>query len=145
MKMGIEALRKKLFGEAGESISEVLIAMLVIELALIMTVSMIVTAGRIMTKSEKIFDKYYSQRNAMETNKAQSDTETVAGKKSAGAAAPIKPEGGSTVTVKRIDEYSGEKTITVKVDVYKTGESDSNLLERYEYPKSTTTTTPPTP
>ena len=67
-------IKKKIDSERGESIAEVLIAMLIIELALIMVVSMIMSSGKMITNSEKGFDAYYLGKNAIETRTEQLKT-----------------------------------------------------------------------
>ena len=133
MRTWIKKLRQKFASTRGESISEVLIAMLIIELALLMVVSMIMSAGRMITKSEKTYDILYSRRNAMETNQAQTEESTsVSGRKSAAAPAPT--SGSARVTVKNADG-SGSSTIanvTTYTVNYQGSETTIGSFVRYE-------------
>ena len=74
MKALCRRIKRKLISRLGESIAEVLIAMLIIELALLMAVSMIASAGKMITKSEKAFEMYYAERNAFEIGHSTDDT-----------------------------------------------------------------------
>ncbi len=60
MKKLRASLSKKLKGNAGESIAEVLIALLITALALTMLASVITTAAKTITKSKKQMDAYYT-------------------------------------------------------------------------------------
>ncbi len=60
MKKLRASLSKKLKGKAGESIAEVLIALLIAALALTMLASVITTAARTITKSKEQMDAYYT-------------------------------------------------------------------------------------
>lgn len=56
---------KKLRSNKGESMAEVLVAALIIELALIAAASMIISAGNIIKKSKIKYDAYYATKNAI--------------------------------------------------------------------------------
>lgn len=58
----------KLRSNRGESISEVLVASLVIALALIMLVTMTMSAFRLTRKAEDAFNDYYDSENNAETS-----------------------------------------------------------------------------
>lgn len=51
---------EKLKGQAGESISEVLIALLISSFALVMLAGMISASSQIITKSNSIIERYYA-------------------------------------------------------------------------------------
>lgn len=59
-------IRNKLHSSSGESISEVLVAMLVIALGIVMLVSMISASGNIIRRSEQAYADYIKRFNAME-------------------------------------------------------------------------------
>lgn len=59
-------IQAKLRSSSGESISEVLVAMLVIALGIVMLVSMISASGNMIRRSEKVYADYMEQFNAME-------------------------------------------------------------------------------
>ena len=73
-KSVIHELKRIIHADAGESIAEVLVAMLVIEMALVMVVSMIVSAGRMISKSKVNYARYYNERNTMELRTQETGT-----------------------------------------------------------------------
>ena len=135
MKTIFSNVRAKLDTDRGESIAEVLIAMLVIELALLMVVSMIMSAGKIIKNSEKGFNAYYAEKNAMETNSTQAVTENGT---TLVTYAPTTTPG--TVVVQYNDETIGSSA-SASVRVRKTS---NGTLELYEpVPVTPVPTTPP--
>ncbi|HCE73717.1 MAG TPA: hypothetical protein DEP67_04440 [Lachnospiraceae bacterium] len=66
-KMGRKAIRK-LKSKNGESIGEVLAAMVIISLAAILLASMIAASMRIITRSVEGYDLYVAQVNALNTD-----------------------------------------------------------------------------
>ena len=56
---------RKLQSKAGDSIAEVLIALLISSLALVMLASMISSSANMITKSKSNMDDYYSKMNAL--------------------------------------------------------------------------------
>ena len=66
-KMGRKAIRK-LKSKDGESIGEVLAAMVIISLAAILLASMIAASMRIITRSVEGYDLYVAQVNALNTD-----------------------------------------------------------------------------
>jgi len=65
----------KLKSQSGESISEVLIASLVVSLAFVMVLSLIMASQKLIQKTDARITDYYNQRNKFETN-ADSNTNT---------------------------------------------------------------------
>ena len=61
MKKLKSSLSKKLKGNAGESLAEVLIALLIAALALTMLASVITTAARTITRNKQQMDAYYAE------------------------------------------------------------------------------------
>lgn len=59
----------KLKSNSGESISEVLIASLVVSLAFIMVLSMIMASQKIIKKTDNRMEDYYDNRNSFEEGK----------------------------------------------------------------------------
>ncbi len=74
MKKLKSSLSKKLKGTAGESIAEVLIALLIAALALTMLASVISTAARTITRSKQQMDAYYAANEWLSAH-ASSDTD----------------------------------------------------------------------
>ena len=66
-----KAVMRKLKSNSGESISEVLIASLVVSLAFVMVVSMVTSSQKIIKKTDDAMDNYYEQRNAYEKGTAE--------------------------------------------------------------------------
>ena len=93
---------KKLKSQAGESISEVLIALLISSLALVMLASMISATNNIVSKSKSTMEDYYACNEDLErlkkTEEKTTETESVA--------ITIKPTGTDT-------SIEIEKTVTV--------------------------------
>lgn len=67
---------KKLKSQSGESISEVLIASLVVSLAFIMVLSLIMASQKIIKKTDDMMEQYYSDRNAYEEQTVSSSATT---------------------------------------------------------------------
>lgn len=72
---GQTKLRQKIYNKIwmddhGETITETLVSVLVAAMAMIIFASMITASQRIITKSEKIMDAYYSGISAMEESAA---------------------------------------------------------------------------
>ncbi len=63
-------LLSKLKSTAGESIAEVLIALLIAALALTMLASVISTSAKIITNSKTAMNAYYEKRNALDAGTA---------------------------------------------------------------------------
>ena len=109
-------IRKKLKSQAGESIGEVLIALLISSLALVMLASMISATNNMVKNSDTAMKDYYACCNDLEKfTKTQTNV--------------IKSTGGITIT------GSGLKTDSISVDVYKNNSLGDKV---YAYTKSTT-------
>lgn len=63
----MKKIAKKLRSQAGESIAETLVAVLVIAVALTMLAAMITATANMVKKSEKKMDEYYTANTALET------------------------------------------------------------------------------
>lgn len=64
---GEQRLMRKLKSENGESIGEVLVAMLVVSLGSILFASMVTASQRLVTRSNKAYQSYVTSRNQMES------------------------------------------------------------------------------
>ena len=100
----------KLRSLKGESISEVLVALLISSLALVMLAAMIATSSRLILNSKEKLNKYYAQNDALSVQAA--------------------PEQGQTGAVGKVTLQSGANTITLtdgetQVYLYSNGESGS--------------------
>ena len=63
----MKKVMKKLYGNAGESLAETLIAVLLIAVALTMLASMISATSSLIKKSEDTMDRYYTESEKLET------------------------------------------------------------------------------
>ena len=59
------SLKRKIRSRKGDSIAEVLIALLISSLALVMLASMISSSGRMITTSQSVMEKYYAASSVM--------------------------------------------------------------------------------
>lgn len=130
-KMGRKAIRK-LKSKNGESIGEVLAAMVIISLAAILLASMIAASMRIITRSVKGYDLYVAQVNALNTDGKE---------KSAGNNRTYQDDElgyqteNSNITVTGTIESSGgneEVRLTVPVTIYEIRKSSRTELWRYQ-------------
>ena len=95
MEIKIQNTIKKLKSKTGETIAEVLIALLISSLALVMLAGMISATQSTIAKSKNKLEEYYQKNEELETYTGQSKRETI---KISGTAA------GVTITVE-VDEY----------------------------------------
>ena len=65
---------KKIKSQSGESISEVLVASLIVSLAFIMVLSLIMASQKIIQKTDDMMKNYYKDRNDFEAGLAISST-----------------------------------------------------------------------
>ncbi len=88
----------KLKAQAGESIAEVLIALLIAALALTMLASVISTSARIINKSKSKMAAYYDANDGLAKQQGTSDTFDILIKKTTGTAEPYtSPETAPTI------------------------------------------------
>lgn len=73
----MKKIAKKLCSQAGESIAETLIAVLVIAVALTMLAAMITATANMVKTSEKTMDEYYTENAALETLSGGTETTVV--------------------------------------------------------------------
>ena len=73
----MKKIAKKLRSQAGESIAETLIAVLVIAVALTMLAAMITATANMVKTSEKTMDEYYTENAALETLSGGTETTIV--------------------------------------------------------------------
>ena len=65
MKKLLQDTQRKLRGRAGDSIAEVLVALLISAVALVMLASMISASSRIIQRSRNSLEAYYDQNNVL--------------------------------------------------------------------------------
>ncbi len=113
MKRLAERIRKKLKGNAGESLAEVLIALLIAALALTMLASVITSTSRMLTRSKEKMQKY-DQANAAVAgmNGAETSTTTFSLNEGAVVLDPTR----TTVTYYVNAEASGTEVVSYKLD-----------------------------
>lgn len=130
MKKMIQKLKSK----NGESIGEVLAAMVIISLAAIMLASMIAASMRIITRSVKGYDLYVAQVNALNTEgrvKSAGEKTYTYNDDELG----YETETGKNVTVKGTigsGEESTQVNLNVPVTIYEIRKSGSTELWRYQ-------------
>ena len=103
---------QKLKNNHGESISEVLIAGLVVALAFVMVASLISASSRMIQKTDDAMSTYYSDINAFESGTASTGTGklTVTSNGEADDATKVLTQSAIDVTVKYEDVGSGTST-----------------------------------
>jgi Tfp pilus assembly protein PilV len=102
----MKQMMRKLNSSAGESIAEVLAAMLVIALGIVMLVSMVTSSSNMIRKSENSYAEYMDQYNALEVQASPS------------ASSDPKPE-TADITMKNT---SGSDSYTGSITVWKAGQ-----------------------
>lgn len=77
MKKFVTAAAHRLRGKGGESIAEVLIAVLISAVAMVMLASMIITAGKLVSDSRTKLTAYYAQNEALTKRESGSSATAV--------------------------------------------------------------------
>ena len=85
----LKKARQKLARQTGESITEVLVAVLISSLALVILAGMIRSSGSMVSRSQETMDRYIQQENNLATRTGASVAGTVTVKNSAGAAVKL--------------------------------------------------------
>ena len=118
-------LSSKLKSTAGESIAEVLIALLIAALALTMLASVISTSARIITSSKAAMNAYYQKRNGLDAGTSTSGTpltlqitkklrsDSAPGERSIG----VKLKQDQESTIISVNPYSISDAVTVNTPV----------------------------
>ena len=109
-------LSSKLKSRAGESIAEVLIALLIAALALTMLASVITTSARIITNSKIAMNAYYQKRNGLDAGTSASGTLTLQITKTGDSSGAVILKEGQAANFTVIS-YSISDTITVNTPV----------------------------
>lgn len=125
-------LSKKLKGNAGESLAEVLIALLIAALALTMLASVISSAARMITQSKDTMAKYYMANDALTTHKTNAESATVID--SGELKLTIKQKVGDNYTAANLISSTENKSLPVQyfvnkvLDVKKADGSTTNVV-----------------
>ena len=130
-KMGRKAIRK-LKSKDGESIGEVLAAMVIISLAAILLASMIAASMRIITRSVEGYDLYVAQVNALNTD---GEVLQASEKKYTVQELGYQTEKIRNITVTGTIKSSGgneDVSLTVPVTIYEIRKSGRTELWRYQ-------------
>lgn len=131
-KMGRKAIRK-LKSKNGESIGEVLAAMVIISLAAILLASMIAASMRIITRSVEGYDLYVAQVNALNTD---GEVKSAGNKrKYQDDELGYQTEKNRNITVTGTIKSSGRSeqvSLTVPVTIYEIRKSGRTELWRYQ-------------
>lgn len=123
----LRAASAKLASRKGESLSETLVAMLVVALGSILLVTMVIAARNIIQKSEEAYDTFIAQHNALEGRK------NAEAKESGTVTAEVETSDDVTVSLKDTSEtgttlLNGE-TLSESVTMYTTDGSDGFLYD----------------
>jgi len=124
---------QKLNSKNGESIGEVLSAMVIISLAAIMLASMIAASMRIITRSVKGYDLYVAQVNALNTEGTVKSAET--GKTYPDDELGYETEAGKYVTVAGTIGSGGQSAqirLRIPVTIYEIRKGGSTELWLYQ-------------
>jgi len=108
----IKRIGKKLNTNAGESLAEVLVALLIAALALVMLASMITSSASIIQNSRKNIEAYYAANNALESKSGGAYTTG-----SVSTSVPLAYGSGITVNVsyyKNADVPGGKQVVSFK-------------------------------
>lgn len=107
-------VKKKLFSQAGETIAETLIALLVSALALVMLAGAIGTAARIISQSETKMQQYYQANNTLASpgtgEEGKKGTATIGFTKSGGSIKLVDTDSFSVKYTKN-DEISSKPVV----------------------------------
>lgn len=95
---------KKLKSCSGESISEVLVASLVVSLAFVMVLSLIMASQKIINKTDAMIKDYYTQRNLFEAREVDSSTGVITISNPAGQGSRMTGDINVTVQSKDIND-----------------------------------------
>ncbi len=110
----MKKLLKKLKSAKGESLAEMLVALLFVALALIMMATMINSASRITMQSRQATRDFYDGLNKLDSSAFASDTEPTAS---------FKDSSGNAVSIGPGADF--------KVTVYGNGETGNDAIYRY--------------
>ena len=128
MKRLCSAVRHKLAGSRGESITEVLVAVLISSVALVMLASMIATSARLIQRSKNYLggeDGYYARNNVLSAQTGTALTgRAVMTENVEGVEKPLK------LTEDWISETSG--TVYMKIDCYVNASADTDAVLSYK-------------
>ena len=107
---------KKLRSKAGETIAEVLIALLISSLALVLLAQMISAATNMILSSEKTMKEYYKQNNVLAEQNTENKDSTATVTMTLGGL--TFPPTGSTETI-QVELYKNDKIGKIDVIAYK--------------------------
>ena len=114
---------EKLRSNRGDSIAEVLVALLISAVALVMLASMIASSSRLILRSRESMEKYDAANNVLASmpDTVPSDVKTVTQSsnvqlnvKNAGSPVRLKTASGDLVTVYQHEGYTGESVVAYK-------------------------------
>ena len=109
-------LSSKLKSTAGESIAEVLIALLIAALALTMLASVITTSARIITSSKAAMNEYYQERNGLDAGTSASGSLTLQIIKTGDSSGTVILKEGQSASF-TVNSYSISDAVTVNTPV----------------------------
>ena len=116
MKKPRGRLSSKLKSKAGESIAEVLIALLIAALALTMLASVITTSARIITSSKAAMNAYYQERNGLDAGTSASGSLTLQIIKTGDSSGTVILKEGQSANF-TVESYTIGDTVTMNIPV----------------------------
>jgi len=119
MKSSAKRIYGKLNDSRGDSIAEVLVALLIAAVALVMLASMIASSSSMIIRSRGYMTDYYDQNNDLIDNAANQHDGTVTVKASDGTSPYGITENGETLNVKYTvnDSYKGGRIVSYRGEV----------------------------
>lgn len=119
----------KIKSKKGESLSETLVAMLVVALGSILLVTMVIAARNIIQKSEDAYNHFIAQHNALESRDTSVEGASVTVNESAAASLSNMDNSGDLYRLLDADAVPTEN-----IKLYSaTGDSDNNAGEAFIY------------
>lgn len=113
----LKKLRAKLRARQGESLTEVLVAVLIAALSLVILASMVSSSGKMITASGETMDRYVQAENRLVTQTGASVNGSVTLRDSAGQPVRLTDDDGTAVPVQYYidDEIGGCQVVSYKV------------------------------
>ncbi len=114
----VKKLNRRLSGRGGESIAEVLIALLISSLGIVMLAAMITASARLLTKSRDSIERYVDAENRLAEQGSSSLSGTVTLQAQNGSSLRLKDGLGADIDVLYYlnDESGGDAVVSYRAD-----------------------------
>lgn len=134
MKQRLVQIRKKLASRRAETLAELLVSVLVISLGLTMFATALMSARRMLTRSDMVFQSYYTGRNLLEdeADEAKDDTAEIVLEKGTSTQNLAAPEGSRSTGHTQKGRYQAQlySEVTRGGDAEAAGTTEKNY--RYQ-------------